>query len=87
LDYEIHYLKETILFGSPGGDNMTTVLNYTLLQAKAYIYNNKINNNNTIDLYTFLINLKNKLKFEKNIHRNNNTPNKFNKFNILYNNL
>jgi hypothetical protein len=72
-----------LLFGFPGGTDNTTVLNYCTGYAKYFIYIQKINTNTIIDFYSYLPMLKSKLDIEKNIHLNNNTEHKFNKFNKL----
>ena len=78
---------EIILFGSPGDTQLSSVLNYCLLQAKYHIYCKKINSCNNFDLYSFLIFLKKKLDLEKCINGKNNRTKCFEKFKIIYDNI
>ena len=56
-----------ILFGYPGEDEIISVLNYCVLIAKYYIYSKKIIEQNNLDLYHYLIILKQRLQFEQYI--------------------
>ncbi len=58
-----HILKECTLFGYPGEEDIIQILNYCVLLAKYFIFSNKLNGNNTVDLYSYLVLLK-----WKNIH-------------------
>ena len=75
---------EYILFGYPGNDDFTLVLNYCILAAKYYIYLNKMCENNNLDLFQYLLQLKHKLSVEKYICIKNNKEADFEKFNIVF---
>ncbi len=63
------------------------VLNLSTLNAKYYIYIQRVFNNNTLDLYICLTQLKQALKIEENISRKNNNEDKFFKFHFIYEKL
>ncbi len=58
------------------------VLNFCTLYAKYYIYLQRLFNNNALDLYVCLTQLKQALKIEENICRKNNNEDKFFKFHL-----
>ena len=58
-------LAECILFGFPGNNDITNVLNYIIVQAKYHIYIQRLCQNNNVEFYDFLIVLKHKLKVKK----------------------
>ncbi len=60
-------IEECILFGFPPNSDVMQVLNFCMLYAKYYIYVQRLFNNNTLDLYTCLNQLKQALKIERNI--------------------
>ncbi len=64
------------------------VLNFYILYAKYYIYIQRLFNNNTLDLYTCLKQLKQALKTEeeKKCNKNKKKEN-FLKYNFIYENL
>ncbi len=62
------------------------VLNCCTLYAKYYIYIQRLFNNNTLDLYVCLTQLKQALQIEENICRKNNEDNFF-KFHFIYEKL
>jgi hypothetical protein len=80
-------LQQNILFGFINPEYNTTVLNYCILQAKYYIYINKLNKYNNICILDFLIHLKSKLNQEKYICETSNHMEKFEKFQIILNNI
>ncbi len=63
------------------------VLNICTLYAKYYIYIQQLFNNNTLDLYVCLTQLKEALKIEENICRKNNNEDNFFKFHFIYEKL
>ncbi len=63
------------------------VLSFCILHAKYYIYIQRLFNNNTLDLYTCLNQLKQALETEENICNKNNKREKFLKYNFIYENL
>ncbi len=59
----------------------------TFVYAKYYIYIQRLFNNNTLDLYTCLNQLKQALKTEEKMCNKNNKKEKFLKYNFIYDNL
>ncbi len=51
-----------------------------MLVAKLYIYMDRMNENNNIDVYSFLLQLKSNLVIKKNISNKNNSAKTFAKF-------
>ena len=80
-------LEEHILFGYPGNSDVETVLNFCVLFAKWYIYCKKINENNDIDLYEYLVKLRERLHIEKLLCLKNNNQSAFNKWVFIYEQL
>ncbi len=77
-------LEVNILFGfQPEGD-IFTVLNFCILIAKYHIYCQRIHNENGINFFQYLIELKNKLKIERYICTSTATIDKFDKLQFLY---
>ncbi len=60
-------IEECILFGFPSNSDVMQVLNFCILYAKYYIHIEHLFNNNILDLYTCLNQLKQALKTEENI--------------------
>ncbi len=83
-DYES--LEECIVFGFQSKGEIFDVINYCILLGKYYIYCQKIHKNNAIDFYEYLIQLRYKLRIERNIC-NQNSNNRFDKFIFLYDQL
>ncbi len=79
-------LEECILFGFQIEGDIFSVLNYCIFIAKFHIYCQWIHNNNAINLFQYLIELKNKLKIENYICPSNSIG-KFEKFLFLYEQL
>ncbi len=79
-------LEECILFGFQIEGDIFNVLNYCIILAKFHIYCQRIHNNNAINLFQYLIELKNKLKMEHYICTSNSIG-KFEKFLFLYEQL
>ncbi len=79
-------LEECILFGFQIEGDIFSVLNYCIFIAKFHIYCQWIHNNNAINLFQYLIELKNKLKIENYICPSNSIG-KFEKFVFLYEQL
>ncbi len=85
---EMIFLKNVhILFGYPGEEDIIHILNYCMLLAKYFIYTNKLNGNNTLDLYSYLVLLKRKIYIEKTICTQQNKPLLFEKWLFLYKSL
>ncbi len=51
--------EEYTLFGYPGEEYIIQLLTFCVLLAKYFIYTNKLNGNNTLELYSYLVLLKN----------------------------
>ena len=83
----IENLQDCILLGFPNNNNATPALNYCIILAKYYIYNCKINQNNNLDFYTYLVNLKHRLKIEKQITDNIKNTTFFNQLSFIYENI
>ena len=77
-------LEEHILFGYPGNSDVEIVLNFCILFAKWFIHCNKINDSNDIDLYEYLVRLKQRLRIEKMLCFKNNKQQSFDKWNLIY---
>ena len=56
-----------IIFGFPNITTMDRCLNYLLIHAKKFIYDNKLNESKNISFYTFLNVIKNSLTLERSI--------------------
>ncbi len=80
-------LKECTLFGYPSEEDIIQILNYCMLFAKYFIYTNKLNSNNTLDLYLYLVLLKRKIYIQKTICTQQNKPQLFEKWLFLYEGL
>ncbi len=80
-------IEECILFGFPCNSDVMQVLNFCILCAKYYIYIQPLFNNNTLDLYACLNQLKQPLKTEENICKTNNKKEKILKYNFICENL
>ncbi len=86
------HIQESILLGFPGRSNDAIVINYCILYAKQFIYQenlkeNKEQNALNIDFLGYLSQFKYKLKIETNICFRRNQSIKLNKFNFKYDNL
>ncbi len=86
------YIYESILFGFLGDSDNTIITNYCILYDKQYIYLEKLKDKNkwtsfNVDFLGYLAHLKHVLKIEENICSKNNEKIKFDKFNIIYENL
>ena len=77
-------IDECILFGYPGDIDIVHVLNFAILQAKYYIYIQRLCANNKIDFYNFLVLLKSKLKMKKYMYEKNNNARSFEMYKVLY---
>jgi hypothetical protein len=65
-------LEECILFGFPSIDIIFNVLNLCILNAKQYIYVQRLFKNNDICFFEFLPNLLRKIKIEYNFYKSKN---------------
>ncbi len=63
------------------------VLNYCVLCAKYYIYMQRLYNNNKLDLFAYMSQLKYALKIESKICKSKNNEKKIAKYNFIYGNL
>ena len=63
-------IEEHLLFGYPGNSDTEITLNFCVLLGKYYIYCKKLQGDNNIDLYEYLVKLKQRLSFEKQICQN-----------------
>ena len=80
-------LEEHMLFGYPGNSDIEIVLNYCILLGKWYIFCQKIHEKNTIDIYDYLVQLKQRLFIEKTICIRDGNLKSFDKWNFLYEQL
>ena len=87
IQYDCESLEESILFGFQAEGDILNVLNFCILLAKYYIYKQRIHNNNSIDFYQYLVQLKYKLKLEQTICTYNNNQNVFEKYIFIYEQL
>jgi hypothetical protein len=87
IQTEYECLDKCILFGFPPRGEIFEVLNFCILNAKYYIHNKKLLDENNIEFLQFLYILKFKLKIEHDICEKNNTPQRFDKFIFMYEQL
>ncbi len=80
-------MNEYIIFGFPGDSDVIEVLNYRVLYAKYYIYIQCICNNNKLNLFAYLSQLKYAMEIESKICKSQNNEKKFAKSNLVYENL
>ncbi len=80
-------LVECVLFVFPLNSEQIEVLNYCTLYTKCYIYVEKLKGNNKLDLYACQVQIKHAPEIEFNICKNITTLEKFEKFQLLYENL
>ncbi len=80
-------IDECILIGFPLNNDVMHVFNFCTLYAKYYIYIQRLFNNNTLDLYVCLSQLKQALKIEENICRKKHNEDNFFKFHFIYEKL
>jgi hypothetical protein len=77
-------LEECILFGFRIKEDTFMVLNQSILIAKFYIYKTRLFHDNNIDFFRYLVELKCTIQMEENICKKNNTLDKFEKYNFIY---
>ena len=86
LNTELDMIEEEMIFGVI--DNREPmhfkILNYCILMGKYYIYKRRLYYNNNIPLYSFLVELKQKLEIKRYVSYKNNEPWKFKEWKILY---
>ncbi len=85
LHYE--FLEESILFGFEMNREVFDILNYCILNGKFYIHKQKLFDENTLDFYDYLWELKYKLQIERMICNGTNNDEQFSKFLFIYNAL
>ncbi len=78
--------EECTLFGYPVEEDIIQILNYCVLLAQYFKYNDKLNGKNTLDLYSYLVLLK-RIYSEKSICTQQNKPQLFEKWLFLYEGL
>ena len=81
---DFEHLEECILFGFPIEGEIFDVLNHCILIAKFYIYRQRLFNDNDIDFFSFLVELKYKIQIEYSICKDTDTLDKFEKYFFLY---
>ncbi len=80
-------LNKCIIFGFPGDSDVIEVINYCVLYAKYYIYIQRLYNNNKLDLFGYMTQLKFAMEIESKICKSQNNEKKFAKYNFIYENL
>ncbi len=80
-DYD--FLEECIIIGFDLKGEIFEVLNFCILNAKCYIHNKKLLDDNNIECLHFLYVLRFKLDIEQNICKKNNTTQTFKKVVLL----
>ena len=79
--------EKHIIFGYPGNNDLVIVINYLIMLGKWFIYNIKLYEKNDIDFFEYLIQLKQRLSFEKIMCNKEENPSKFEKWNYIYDQL
>ena len=87
IDIESDALQEIIIFGIQANEDVLCVFNFCSLNAKHYIYKQRLFHENNVDFYEYLIELKYKLTLEKRICLDSNTEFIFEKYVFLYEQL
>ena len=77
-------IEECILFGYPGEEDIVKVLNYVIIQAKYYIYIQRLCAENNIDFYDFLMILQQKLRIKKYNCEYRNNPGSFEPYLVIF---
>ncbi len=80
-------LNECIIFGFRGDSHVKEVLNYCVLYAKYYIYIQHLYNNNKLELFAYLSQLKYAMEIKSTICKSQNNEKKFAKYNFVYENI
>ncbi len=78
---ECEDIIESIMFGFPSDKNNTIIIDFCIIHARYFIYQNKIKNDNKIEFLPCLSLLKKWLLIEKLICIAHNQEHKFTKFN------
>ena len=73
-----------IVFGIPGEDNFTLMLNFLILHAKNYIHFRRLFKDNILCMTEFLNIIKYKIRIELVISETNNKMSEFDKFRTIY---
>ncbi len=76
-----------MLFVFPGENKIFKIITFCILIVKYYIYIQKLINNNKIDCYDYLVQLKQKLEMEKIICIDEGNPSKFEQFEFILDNI
>ena len=85
--YVISTNEESLLFGYNGNDDISEVFNYCVLLCKYYIYKQRLYNDNKLDLYEYLKQLKHKLQIMKIGYSYEGKISRFEKWLFIYENL
>ncbi len=80
-------VAQCLLFGLQGNSDVVLASNYCILNAKYYIYIQKLLHNNKIDFYNYLVQLKNKLQVEEICCTNENNSTQFKKLEFILDSL
>ncbi len=80
-------VAQCLLFGLQGNSDVVLASNYCILNAKYYIYIQKLLHNNKIDFYNYLVQLKNKLQVEEICCTNENNSTRFKKLEFILDSL
>ena len=84
ITLEFKGIKESILFGFPIVDDLHHALNYCIILAKYFIHRQKLFENDDLDFYKYLCELKYNLKIERSICKSSKKFDKFDKYDFIY---
>ena len=87
VDFPAYPNVKTIIFGSQDVTEGVAVLNFCIMHIKYYIYRQRLFHDNVFRLHEIQNVIVAKLEIEKNICQKENRNHKFDKFEILYENL
>ena len=87
VDFPAYPNVKTIIFGSQDVTEGVAVLNFCIFHIKYYIYRQRLFHDNVFQLHEIQNVIVAKLEIEKNICQKENRNHKFDKFEILYENL
>ena len=87
ISIAIENIEECIIFGFQEKGTDIDMLNYCVLLGKFYIYTKRLYHECNLDIYEYLVTLKQRLRMEKIICYNENKRDKFNKWIHIYEHL
>ena len=87
VDFPAYPNVKTIIFGSQDDTEGVAVLNFSIFHIKYYIYRQRLFHDNVFRLHEIQNVIVAKLEIEKNICQKENRNHKFDKFEIIYENL